>query len=184
LACLTVAFAAAEPAVLPNFHEVNTHVYRGGQPTAQGFEQLKKLGIKTVVDLRDVGEHSQAGEEKILSALGMTYISIPMKGLSAPTGEQILAAMKALGDKTDGSVFVHCRRGADRTGTILAVYRILHDGWTNRKALEEAKENGMSFFERAMQHYILSVDPSSGPLREAASLLGQSLAKSNSARSD
>jgi protein tyrosine/serine phosphatase len=179
LATFSALIAAADQPGIPNFHEVNAHVYRGGQPTTQGFEQLKKLGIKTVIDLREPGEHSQAGEEKILTALGMSYVSIPMKGMSAPSDEQISSVMKVLAEPTKGSVFVHCRRGADRTGTILAVYRVLHDGWTNRKALEEANANGMSLFERSMQHFILSMDPSAGVLKEAAALLRQTIAKTD-----
>jgi protein tyrosine/serine phosphatase len=56
-------------------------------------------------------------------------------------------------------VFVHCRRGKDRTGTVIACYRIQHDGWTNIHALEEAKSHGMSFAERSMRAYILHFKP-------------------------
>jgi protein tyrosine/serine phosphatase len=65
-------------------------------------------------------------------------------------------------------VFVHCRRGKDRTGTVIACYRIQHDGWDNRHALEEAKEHGMSSFERAMRAYILSFKPQTVPMMAGA----------------
>jgi len=68
----------------------------------------------------------------------------------------VIAKVLALfDDSSAGPVFVHCRRGADRTGTMLAVYRIVHDHWENAKALAEAKVFGMSWTERAMQSYIL-----------------------------
>jgi protein tyrosine/serine phosphatase len=89
----------------------------------------------------------------------MRYVSIPMKGLSSPKDDQVTEALGLLNDTTSGPVFVHCRRGADRTGTVIALYRIQQDGWENTKALGEAKSYGMSFLERAMQHYVLNYKP-------------------------
>jgi protein tyrosine/serine phosphatase len=58
-----------------------------------------------------------------------------------------------------GPIFLHCRRGKDRTGTIVACYRIQHDNWDNRRALEEAGHFGMSSLERAMRSYIEHFTP-------------------------
>jgi tyrosine-protein phosphatase SIW14 len=145
---------------LPNFQKVDDHVYRGAQPTDSGFRDLAQLGIKTIVDLRDIGEHSQANEEKIVTGLGMRYVSIPMHGLSTPKGDKVAAVQALFNDTTSGPVFVHCKRGADRTGMVVAVYRISHDQWDNKKALTEAKSYGMSFFERAIQSYVMNYRPS------------------------
>lgn len=150
--------AGEEPraAGVPNFHQVDPHIYRGGQPSERGLESLSKLGIKTVVDLREGGSHT-AAERRAVEALGMMYVSIPMNGFRAPSDQQV-ARVLALFD-TPGSagwpVFVHCRRGADRTGTVVACYRIAHGRWDNNKALTEAKLHGMSRLERGMQAYIL-----------------------------
>jgi len=158
---LTVASAWADSQGknLPNFHKVDDQVYRGGQPTSEGFKTLAGLGIKTVIDLRLIGEHSQAEEEKIVTGLGMRYVSIPMRGMSTPREDQIAAVQTLFNDKTAGPVFVHCKRGADRTGAVVAVYRISHDRWENKRALKEAKSNGMNFFEFAMQRYIRDYKP-------------------------
>src|SRR5690349_13980609 len=82
LATLTLgsALAGSQSEDLPNFQKVDEHVYRGGQPADNGFSNLAKLGIKTVVDLRQIGEHSQADEQRLVTDLGMRYVSIPMKG--------------------------------------------------------------------------------------------------------
>jgi tyrosine-protein phosphatase SIW14 len=149
----TPAFADSSK-VLPNFQKVNDHVYRGGQPSDEGFKTLAKLGIKTIIDLREIGEHSQADEKRIVNTEGMQYVSIPMQGMSAPTGEAMQKVLSYLNDESAGPVFVHCRRGADRTGTVIAVYRIGHDQWANKKALSEARGYGMSMWERAMMHYV------------------------------
>jgi uncharacterized protein (TIGR01244 family) len=156
---LTVASAWAGSQNISNFQKVNDRLYRGAQPTDRGFQDLAQLGIKTVIDLRDTGEHSQADEQKIVTSLGMRYVSIPMHGLSTPESDKVAAVQALFNDADSGPVFVHCKRGADRTGMVIAVYRISHDQWDNQKALSEAKSNGMSFFERAIQHYVLDYKP-------------------------
>src|SRR5713101_1787202 len=75
---LASAWAGSQDENLPNFQKVNDHVYRGAQPTDDGFRELAQLGIKTVIDLRQIGEHSQADEQKLVTSLGMRYVSIPM----------------------------------------------------------------------------------------------------------
>lgn len=131
---------AAEPSGVPNFHQVNDRIYRGAQPTAEGFEALAKMGIKTIVDLRR--EAAQAREEQhVVEALGMKFLSVPME-MGAPTDEQISRAMQELNSNA-GPVFVHCHGGRDRTGTVIACYRKTHDAWDTQKALDEANLDGM-----------------------------------------
>jgi protein tyrosine/serine phosphatase len=137
-----------------NFHQLNETVYRGAQPSTQGFQSLAKLGVKTIIDLREAGHRAMA-EKQVVEAAGMKYINIPLDGLAAPPAEQVTHLLALLNDSTAGPVFVHCRRGADRTGTIIACYRIAHDHWNNKQALAEAKANGMSWTEIAMKHYVL-----------------------------
>ena len=74
----------------------------------------------------------------------------------------------AIDDASAGPVFVHCRRGADRTGTVVACYRIAHDGWDNQKALQEAKGFGMSWTEVAMHHYVMRYQPQVNTAASAA----------------
>lgn len=138
---------------LPNFHKVNEQLYRGAQPGAGGIGQLKSLGIKSILNLRESGDNTRA-EEAEARAAGLNYFSVPMDGTSKPTDEQISAALAVINDASNWPVFIHCKRGADRTGTVVAIYRIGHDGWTAREALKEAKGYGMSRFELGMKHYV------------------------------
>jgi tyrosine-protein phosphatase SIW14 len=156
----TAAFAGQNP--LPNFINVNEQILRGGQPTDEGFKKLAERGVKTVVDLRWTDEHDIPRERQVVETAGMRFVSIPMRGLSAPTQEQLSKALSVLEDSNSWPVFVHCRRGSDRTGTVLACYRIAHDHWQNQKALAEAKTYGLSSFERAMRSFIEHFQP--GPV--------------------
>src|ERR1700726_1253878 len=102
---LTSVWASSRNEDLPNFQKVDDDVYRGAQPTNSGFKDLAERGIKTVVDLRDVGEHSQADEQKAVTDLGMQYVSIPMQGMSTPKDKQIAAVLALFNDVTGGPVF-------------------------------------------------------------------------------
>ena len=155
LICSAGAVIAASMDGVPNFQKVNDGLYRGGQPTQGGFKELAGLGVKTIVDLRLPDEHSRAEEKKWVEALGMRYINVPLRGLSAPSATDVAQILAIFNDSSAGPVFVHCRRGADRTGTVVACYRISHDRWENRKALDEARGYGMRVWERAMQHYVM-----------------------------
>jgi tyrosine-protein phosphatase SIW14 len=150
----------AEPNVkgVPNFHIVNDQVLRGGQPTDAGFKNLADRGVKTIVDLQEDGTRAR-DEKRLVKALGMKYVNIPMKGMATPTDKQIAHALKALNDTSDGRVFIHCKRGADRTGMVIACYRVQHDGWENQKALSEARTNGMSWYQFPLQRYVRSYEP-------------------------
>jgi uncharacterized protein (TIGR01244 family) len=148
---------APTPTGIPNFHQVNEHIYRGGQPSDEGLQALAKLGVKTILDLRPADEHSTKAEEQIVKAAGMRYVNVPMVGVFAPSDDQVSKVLAVL-DST-GPVFVHCKRGADRTGTVIACYRISHDHWQNQKAMDEAKSDGMSFLQIGMKRYVRSFRP-------------------------
>jgi len=154
------AVASADPSVkgVPNFHVVNENVLRGGQPTDAGLRNLADMGIKTIVDLQEEGDRAK-GEKRLVKALGMKYVNIPMKGMTTPTEKQISHALKALDDTSDGPVFIHCKRGADRTGVVIACYRVQHDNWDNQKALSEARNYGMSWYQFPLKSYVKSYEP-------------------------
>lgn len=147
------AEAAATPAVprpaawaapierpgLPNLHKVSDVLYRGAQPTAEGMRQLAGMGIKTVVNLRSF--HSDKDE---LRDTGLGYDSIAMKAWH-PEDEDVVKFLGIVSDTNRTPVFVHCEHGADRTGTLCAVYRIVEQGWTPREAAREMTEGGFGF---------------------------------------
>jgi tyrosine-protein phosphatase SIW14 len=168
--CLSAAFAQSpEPrySELPNFHQVSQGLYRGAQPRAEGMQRLVALGIKTIVNLRAADERSRLEEREAL-ALGLRYFNIPMEGLDRPSDEQIERALALINDASNQPVFVHCKRGADRTGTVIAIYRIKHDGWSGEAALREAKRYGLSWVEFGMKDYIKDYGRDHGGQKPAA----------------
>jgi uncharacterized protein (TIGR01244 family) len=124
---------------LPNFFKVDDGLYRGAQPTEAGFRRLKELGIKTVVNLR-------AGnpETEICEQCGLDYVDLPARAWSMGDTE-VETFLKIVNDPERQPVFVHCRRGADRTGMIVAAYRIAKLGWDTEEAAREMAAGGFGF---------------------------------------
>jgi protein tyrosine/serine phosphatase len=138
---------------LPNFHQVNSQLYRGAQPHDGGIRKLAELGIKTIINLRGEDENTHA-EQVEAEALGLRYFSVSMPGLSRPSSEEVERVLSLINAGENQPIFVHCRKGKDRTGLIVAIYRIAHDGWTSEQAKQEAKRYGMSWVQRGMKDFI------------------------------
>ncbi len=124
-----------------NLYKVSDTLYRGEQPSAEGFAELEKLGIKTVVNLRSL--HSDRAK---LKGTDLAYEHIRMEAWD-PEQEEIEEFLAIATDKTKQPVFVHCLHGADRTGTMVAVYRIVVEGWDKPKALDEMQNGPFGFHE-------------------------------------
>ena len=124
-----------------NLYKVSDTLYRGQQPTAEGFKELEKLGIKTVVNLRSL--HSDRDE---LEGTVLEYEHIRMEAWD-PESEEVKAFLEIATNPEKQPVFVHCMHGADRTGTMVAVYRIVVEGWETEKAAEEMRYGPFGFHE-------------------------------------
>lgn len=135
-----------------NFGKVDDTLYRGAEPNAVAIANLQQLGIKSIIDLR-IGTEVRNEEQAEARAHGILYTNLPLRGLGRPTDDQVKTALSLIQD-LQGPVFIHCRHGCDRTGTIVACYRIQHDHWTPKKALEEAVTYGISIYERGMRKYV------------------------------
>lgn len=151
---LSFFLAVAQPPGIQRFEQVNEHIYRGGQPGKPGFRALAKMGVRTVIDLRYKGAQS-CWEKRTVESLGMHFIGVPME-MHAPTGGEMDHVLHLLNTSEDWPVFIHCEGGKDRTGTVIACYRITHDGWNNQKAYREARQHGLSTMEIGLRRYILN----------------------------
>jgi tyrosine-protein phosphatase SIW14 len=153
---LAVCFCAQ--AEISHFRRITNHIYTGHQPDKADWRELKQMGFKTVLDLRG-GHFHKPRERKRVEAAGMQYISMRLSGIWEPKPHQIDSVLSVLEDPARAPVFLHCKRGDDRVGLVIACYRIEHDHWTNKQALDEARHNGMSRFEILMQRYIRHFHP-------------------------
>lgn len=118
-------------------------LYRSGRPDKTGYQQMKRMGIKTVVNLE---ESEQAKEESWARANNINYHRIPIGGLDCPTLRDIDEALEIITEESNQPVLVHCHLGKDRTGIVTAAYRIRYDGWTPEKAIQELRSKGHAGF--------------------------------------
>lgn len=144
---------ASENKNLPNFYQVNANLYRGGQPTEAGFTQLKQIGIKTIINLRGTDERVKT-EENWAQKAELKFFNLPLNNLFRPKDTQIEKILAEINKPENKPVFVHCQRGADRTGTVIAVYRITHDNYTTKQAVDEAKKFNFGWWQFWMKDYI------------------------------
>ncbi len=124
---------------LDNLHKVSDSLYRGAQPTEEGMKELKKLGIKTIVNFRS--DHSDMDEIK---SIEFHYEEIRMTA-SKPQIDDVVRFLHIVSDSNGSPVFIHCQHGSDRTGMMCAIYRIFIQDWSKEDAIEEMTEGGYGF---------------------------------------
>lgn len=124
---------------VPNLYRVSGELYRGDQPSALGMRNLKQLGIKTIINLRSF--HSDRDE---LGDTDLAYEHIYMKAWH-PEEKEVVRFLKIVTDPRRTPVLVHCQHGADRTGAMIAVYRVAVQGWSKEEAIREMTTGGFGF---------------------------------------
>ena len=124
---------------VPNLHKVSNTLYRSAQPSAPGMKNLKAMGIETVVNLRSFhSDHDGIGD------IGLAHESIAMKAWHAEE-EDAVKFLRIAMNPNRSPVLVHCQHGADRTGTMCAIYRVAVQGWSKEEALQEMAQGGFGF---------------------------------------
>jgi tyrosine-protein phosphatase SIW14 len=151
---------------LPNFYKASDELYRGAQPTAEGMEQLEKLGVKTVVNLRAL--HSDRDE---LKGTDLSYVHIGMTAWCISDND-VIRFLRVVTDPNRTPVFVHCQHGADRTGAMCASYRVVVQGWSKEEAIKEMTKGGFGFhyFWQNLPKLIRKLDVQK--IKEKAGLVG------------
>ena len=134
------AVAPPEPiSGLPNFYRVTPNLYRGAQPTAEGMRALEAMGVKTVLSLRAFND-----DDALLPQTRLAHPRIRFKTWH-PEHEDVVRFLRIVTDPNSAPVFVHCRFGSDRTGTMIAIYRIAVQDWDREAAIREMVEGGYGF---------------------------------------
>jgi len=147
----------AEPVALegvPNLHRLTPTLYRSEQPTALGMQNLEKLGIRTVINLRAFNDDLDEMRGTALRA-----VHVPVHTWHLET-EDVVAVMRELRRPENGPFLIHCQHGADRTGLMSAMYRMLEQNWTADAALAELVDGGYGYHSmwRNIRRYVRSVD--------------------------
>lgn len=123
-----------------NFYQVTPTLYRSEQPNRPSALELEKLNIRTVINLREW--HS---DDEVLGKTGIRLIRIPIKTWNIHDWQIAQALVEIEKGNLYGNVLVHCQHGSDRTGLVIAMYRIIYQHWPIEKAELEMKQGGYGF---------------------------------------
>ena len=140
---------------LPNLFKVSEKMYRGAQPEKEGFKELKKLGIKTIIDLT-----GSKKDKKYMKGYNFIYKKIPLTA-SVPDKKDFQSVVDLMLNSDLWPIFVHCKYGADRTGAIIALYRIKLENWKPHDAVVEMILGGHKFhrkYGKILPEFILDFD--------------------------
>jgi protein tyrosine/serine phosphatase len=139
---------------VPNLHQITPTLFRSEQPTALGFKNLEKLGIRTVINLRAFNSDD---DEVRGTNLRTARVKIFTWNID---DEHVVEVMRMLKDPANGPFLIHCQHGADRTGLMSAMYRILEEGWTPEEALDELTAGGYGYHSvwKNILRYVRSAD--------------------------
>jgi protein tyrosine/serine phosphatase len=138
-ASASAATDQAPQITIENFAKVSDTYYRGAQPEGDDFAQLAALGVKTIIDLTD--EH---GKGEAARRAGLKFVQIPMSSTTPPAAAQVEEFLHVVNDTASQPVYVHCKGGRHRTGTLTAVYR-MQQGWTAERAYKEMLDHDFAY---------------------------------------
>ncbi len=139
---------------IPKLRFVTPWLLRGGQPNKSSLSELANMGVRSVVNLRWSSD-ALWKERKWIIETGMSYFVIPLTYVKSPTRAEIMRFLNILDNPDNYPIFVHCQHGVDRTGMMIAIWRIARQNWTAEEAYEEMRNLG--FHKVRMYHFKLAV---------------------------
>ena len=147
--CFTLAFYAEaqrnpawatpiETKTVPNFYKVDSGIYRCAQPDKAGFSTLSEMKIGEIINLRSFNTDKKQAKQR-----NLTVYSIKLQAENLNYAK-IVTILKLIKNK-HGQIVVHCKHGADRTGLIIALYRIVFQDWSKEDAINELIHGDYNF---------------------------------------
>lgn len=130
-----------------NLYRVDDSLYRCEQPNKQDFILIDSIGIKTVINLRQ-----RKTDNHKIKKTGLKLINVPMNAWTISYTD-IVAGERAIND-AQKPVLIHCKHGADRTGCMVAIYRIVKCGWTREDAIKEFRYGGFHYHEKSFPNIL------------------------------
>lgn len=171
-----LAASIAAPSI-SNFDIVSEGLWRGAAPSNQAMQKLAESGVKTIVDLRlaGLGAEEEASRAK---RLGIKYIHIPL-GFMGPSLSKVAQFLNIVNDPANQPVFVHCRYGADRTGALVGVFRVIHDHWSFNQAYSEMRSHHFKPWLASLKRVVARVGGNAEVQKELKTLANKNLASTN-----
>ena len=130
-----------------NLYKVDQNLFRSEQPTKNGMKGLETMGVKTILNVRNIRNDRSDGKGLNLE---LKHYSINTWTISY---DEVIQALKII-QESPKPVLIHCKHGSDRTGCIVAVYRMAFMGWSKENAIEEFKSGGYGYHDKAFPNVL------------------------------
>ncbi len=144
---------ANDSPLVAEFAQVAPGIYRSGRPDEVALTALaSQLKLKTVINLEN-DDAAVTAEKTLASSLGLTFIEAPIDPWTEPSQDFVNSVLKILADPSRHPVLLHCQHGEDRTGMIVGLYRVTHNGWTAEQAYQEMSEYNFHPILQGLRHY-------------------------------
>jgi len=119
-----------------NLYRIEDGLFRGAQPSAAGFRELAALGVRNVLDLA-----GGSGDTRYVADGSIQLFHVPMSAWGL-RDDLVLKALRIMTAPENRPLLIHCAHGADRTGALVALYRVVVQGWTKEHAVREMNKGG------------------------------------------
>lgn len=129
-------------------------IFLASQPKPEDFEQARKGGVKTVINLRHDSEITDFNEKEVVEAQGLAYIHLPWNGPAELT-EEVFDRSRELLTSAEKPILLHCS-SANRVGALWIPYRVLDGNMSIDEAVAEARTVGLKSgdYERLAREYV------------------------------
>ena len=143
-AALSAQVTKKDIAGISTFAQVESTIACGGTTTPDAIREIKRMGFKTVVNLRLASEQGALVDEEgaIVRSLGMNYVHLPFN-IQTPDPKLVENFIAAVAGPANTPAYVHCAAGG-RAAALWMIKRVKADGWTQAAALEEANALGLN----------------------------------------
>ncbi len=153
---LTPHAQGALASTIDNFDLVSDKLWRGAAPGKRGMQLLARSGVKTVLDLRMPGLGPML-EENQARDLGINYVHMPLT-FNKPSMDKVAQFINIVESPLNQPVFIHCRQGADRTGTLVGIMRLTKDNWSFDKTYAEMRQHHFKPWFQNLKAMVASFD--------------------------
>ena len=137
-----------------NLHRVTLQLYRSAQPAPRGMAALRALGIRSIVNLRAF--HCDLPR---IAGTGLGHHRLHLLTWQIEDAH-VVRVLGILREPRNAPVLIHCQHGADRTGLMVAMYRMVEQGWSREDAIREMVEGGFGYHRlwHSILRYLEAVD--------------------------
>lgn len=142
-----------------NFAKLTDALWRGAQPTAEGFKELEAMGVKTIVSFRH-----DYDDLALMKGTKLQYLRIPSRAWH-PTRAHLATFLKVMEDSANWPVYIHCAQGRDRTGYNAAAYRMVVQSWQAEMAIREMQVFHFNAIWMGNPGFLRKLDPNAMKVR-------------------